>query len=308
MIWLSVLGLEAVTGLCANIFIIFSLVVSGYQEKKLTPYSSILISLCFSNIGYTILMSTNNLISLIWPSLYDVPYVKHFVQYLTVFIITFSSWLTGSLCFFYFIKILQFRSGFLAWVKNKIDIIIPWMILTVEFISLFGSFLYLLAYNQESTKNVTMIKTEVALKDDKLILRFTFVVLMLLSLPIFISILSMAVSAWFLKRHSQYVKRNAGASHAGVNDYQSAIKTMSCLIWFYVLLYAVTLIMGLERFVYQSLGSWICLMLLFSFALVQSSLLIAGNPKLKEAWRQMFVLKIFRQFNYFTECIVNYFK
>ncbi|DBA13555.1 TPA: hypothetical protein GDO54_018623 [Pyxicephalus adspersus] len=279
---LSVIALEVITGLCSSIFIIFSLIHSGRKEKYFPPYNSILIALCVSNIGYTILMSANNLLSFFHPSVFSVSYTMAILNYMTLYSITSSSWLTCSLCIFYFIKIVLFNAGFIAWVRTKIELLVPWMILLVELISLFGSLLSLLVFNQESTKNSTMSTAKV--KSEYNTQNLTAIVLIVISLPFSVSIFSMIISAWFLKRHSQYVKKNVGASQ----DYRRAVQTMSCLILFYALIYLVTLLMGLLIFENQSWGYGMCMIVLFSFSLVQSSLLISGNPKLKEAWRQLF--------------------
>ncbi|XP_040211701.1 taste receptor type 2 member 40-like [Rana temporaria] len=288
VICLGVLAIEAIAGLCSDIFIITSLILSGYKEKYFAPYTSILIALCVSNVGYTILMFANNLISFVFPTIFSDPYITYFVNYMTVFSIISSSWLTSTLCFFYFIKIVQFKPGFLAWVKMKIETIVPWMILTVELFSLFGSFLALLVNNRESATNSTISMTEVTPKQLQLNLEFVILVIIVISLPISISISSMVFSSWFLKRHRDHIKRNLGESHGGLKEYQSAVQTMFCLIFFYALLYLVTLMLVVPIFDSQSWGYWMCDMVLFSFALVQSSLLIAGNPKLKEAWKQKF--------------------
>ncbi|XP_018411249.1 PREDICTED: taste receptor type 2 member 39-like [Nanorana parkeri] len=291
VISLGVLTLEAITGLCSNFFIIISLIISAYNEKYFAPYSRILIALCVSNVGYTLLMSANIVIGFVHPLLSSAPFAMYIVNYMTLFSIISSTWLTCCLCFFYFIKIVQFQPGFLAWVKMKIETILPWMILTVELISLSESFLALLVYDQESANNSTMSMDEMTSEPHKLILNFTILALILFSLPLSVSILSMAVSAWFLKQHSGHIERNVKVSKAGAKDYQSAVRTMSCLILFYALMYLVTLLLGLPVFDSQSWGYWMCVMGLFSFALVQSSLLISGNPKLKAAWRQMFTCK-----------------
>ncbi|XP_077306206.1 taste receptor type 2 member 39-like [Lithobates pipiens] len=289
VICLGVLAIEVIAGLCSDIFIIISLILSGYKEKYFAPYTSILIALCVSTIVYTILMSASILKGFVWPSLFRIPYVAYSVNYLTVFVIASTSWLTCTLCFFYFLKIVQFKPGFLAWVKMKIEMIVPWMILTVELISLSGSFLALLVYEQESAKNSTMMMmADATSKQRNLSPGFAIVVLILISLPSSISISPMAVSAWFLKRHSHHINRKMEASHVGVKDYRNAVQTLSCLIVFYGFIYLATLILGLQTLNIHSWVLWMCLMVLLSFALVQSSLLIVGNPKLKEAWKQMF--------------------
>ncbi|DBA13556.1 TPA: hypothetical protein GDO54_018624 [Pyxicephalus adspersus] len=285
---LSVIVLEVITGLCSNIFIIFSLIHSGRKEKYFPPYNSILIALCVSNIGYTILMSANHLLSIFYPSVYNVSYTMAIINYMTLYSITSSSWLTCSLCIFYFIKIVQFNAGFIAWIKTKIETIVPWMILMVELISLSGSFLSLFVHKPRPTENSTMSTANVSSEYDRQSLTLVIVILIVISLPFSVSVFCMAISAWFLKWHSQYIKKNMRASEAGVKDYRRAVQTMFYLILFYALIYLVTLLLGLLIFDNHSLGYWMSMIVLLSFSMVQSSLLISCNPKLKEAWRQLF--------------------
>lgn len=289
LICLCVLGFEAITGLGSNIFVIYTLALAGYKEKYFAPFSRIVIALCFSNIGYTILMSADNLVKIFRPSIFRTANAMYncAMQYMILYRIISSSWLTGSLCIFYFIKIKHFKAGLFAWLKKKITTLVPWMILTVELIGLSMSFLSLLFCNQTSTRNSTTMTSEVT-ANYKPRMQFSSVISILILFPISISILSMAVSTSFLKKHSQNIKTSVEASHAGVKDYGTAVQAMSCLEFFYALIYLATLVLGLSLVPYQSWGYWMCMMVLFSLALVQSSLLITSNPKLKKAWRQMF--------------------
>ncbi|XP_040211643.1 taste receptor type 2 member 39-like [Rana temporaria] len=285
VVCLGVLALEAIVGLCCNAFIIFSLTFSGFKGTNIAPCNYILIALNVSTMFYTISISLNLLISMLWSS-FNTSHISSVLKYLNLSSITSSSWLAAILCFFYFIKILQFQSKFLSWMKMKIDRMIPLMILFVEIVSLFESFMASYIYSQDLPKNSTIAATEVTSDNQKQRLKFMNVVLTMTSPPFLIAILTTAASAVSLKLHSCHMKANTG--HTNGKDYQGAVQTMACLLVFYALTGLAIIVFGRDLFADQTWGYWVCVMTLFSFSMIQSGLLINGNPKLKEAWRKMF--------------------
>ncbi|XP_040211644.1 taste receptor type 2 member 40-like [Rana temporaria] len=282
----GVLALEAIVGLCCNAFVILSLTFSGFKGTNRAPCNYILIALNVSTMFYTISLSVNLLINMFWPS-FNAIFITSVLNYLNFISITSGSWLTAVLCFFYYIKILQFQSRFLSWMKMKIDRMIPWFILIVEIVCLLESFTASYIFNQDLPKNSTIAATEVTSEYQKLRLKFMIVVLAVTAPPILIAIMATAASAVSLKLHSHRMEANTG--HTNGKDYQSAVQTMACLVVFYALIGLAMILLGQDIFADKTLAYWICLVILFSFSMVQSGLLINGNPKLKEAWRKMFI-------------------
>ncbi|XP_040211642.1 taste receptor type 2 member 10-like [Rana temporaria] len=250
-----------------------------------SPCNYLLIALNVSTMCYTISLTSNLLLYVFWPSL-NVTYASSVLTYLTIISITSSSWLTAAMCFFYFIKILQFQSRFLSWMKMKIDRMIPLLIIFVEIVSLLESFMAAYIFNQDFPKNSTIAATDLTSEYQHIRLKFMNVILPVTSPPFLIAILTTAASAVSLKLHSHRMKANTG--HANGKDYQGAVQTMACLVVLYALIGLVIIIFGQELFADQTWGYWICVMIIFSFPMVQSGLLINGNPKLKEPWRKCF--------------------
>ncbi|XP_077305964.1 taste receptor type 2 member 143-like [Lithobates pipiens] len=230
-------------------------------------------------------LCVNYLMYVFWPS-FDVTYASNALNYLTIISIISSSWLTAALCFFYFTKILQFQSRFLSWMKMKIDRMIPLLILFVEIFSLLESFMAGYIFSLGFPKNLTIAAADMTSEYQKIRLKFMNLILAVTFPPFLIAILTTAASAMSLKLHSHRMKANMG--HTNGKDYQSAVQTMACLVVLYALLGLVMIIFGQELFADQTWGYWICVMIIFSFPMVQSCLLINGNPKLKEPWRKMF--------------------
>ncbi|XP_073490759.1 taste receptor type 2 member 9-like [Aquarana catesbeiana] len=279
------MALEAFIGLCSNAFIIFSLTFSGFEGTNIAPCNYILIALNVSTMCYTISISVNLLLDTFWLS-FNTSLIPSVLNYLTLSSITSSFWLAAILCFFYFIKILQFQSRFLSWMKMKIDRMIPLLIIIVEIVSLVESFTAAYILSQELHKNSTIAATEVTSFYQELRLKFMNVVLAVASPPLLIAISTTAASAVSLKLHSHRMKANMG--HTNGKDYQSVVQTMACLLVFYTLIGLFIILSGRQLATDETWVYWICLVILFSFSMVQSGLLINGNPKLKEAWRKMF--------------------
>ncbi|XP_075036821.1 taste receptor type 2 member 40-like [Mixophyes fleayi] len=203
--------------------------------------------------------------------------------------ITSSLWLSASLCLFYMIKIINVQSRTLTWVKMKISIIVPWLILTAEIVSLCGSFLSFLIPTQQPAQNISTIITLIIISEDnKPKLQFMNIVLMINSLPSLIAITATASSAWFLKVYDCQMKRNMGTfGNTNVKDYQCAVQTMVYLIFFHIFIFLVMVVFALEMFVDHSWGYWIIVMLLFSSATAQSAILTHGNPNLKKTMKRI---------------------
>ncbi|XP_040211702.1 taste receptor type 2 member 40-like [Rana temporaria] len=281
---LIVMGLECIAGLCSSVIIILYLTLTSFRERRVTSCNCILISLSLSNVCYTITSSANLLVTFVWPEFLSVPYVFHIIYYMILCNLTSNSSLSAILSIFYFIKIQQFQTRFLSWIKMKIDTMVPWLILTVLFVSLLCAFLSILMFYLEPPNNSTNATTGLGLEHQKRKLHLMKPTAILNALPFMISLLSASGSAWFLKQ-----QRSAGKfGNTKVKDYQSAVHTMICLVIFYALMYLFYALHVLQIFAFKSWGYWMCVIVGYSFAAIQSGLIIRGNTKIKEALRQLF--------------------
>ncbi|XP_040211661.1 taste receptor type 2 member 40-like [Rana temporaria] len=257
-----------------------------FQGKSIAPYNNLLIALNISNMCFTVFTSVQFLMYFLWPSL-GLTHTSSVLNYLIFSSIASNSWLTAGLCSFYFIKIVQFQSRFLVWLKTMMDRRMPMLIIIVEILGLFESFTALYIFNQDLSKNSTITATEVASEQNTLRMKFMGAVLTVTSPPFLISIFTTAASAVSLKLHNDRMKTNMGQTK--VRDYQSAVQTMAGLVVFYALIYFVMILYSQKIFEDLSLGYWICVVILSAFSVVQSGLHIIGNPKLKETLRKIFI-------------------
>ncbi|XP_077306179.1 taste receptor type 2 member 119-like [Lithobates pipiens] len=270
-------------GLCSSAFIIFYLMLTSFKERKVTPCNCILIALSISNFSFTVFVCVFSLGIFVWPWLFDISNVYYVLIPLTCSICS-STWLTSILCFFYFIKILQFKPGFFAWVKMRIDTMVPWLIITVLFVSTFAGYLLVLIFDLELPKNSTNLIGGHTLNDHQSYMKS---IIIITSTAYMVSLPSTFASAWFLKQQRSVGKYGS----TKVKDYQSAVNIMISLVSFYTLIYVIDALDMLQIFAFKSWGYWMCLIFKFSFTAVQSALIIRGNPKLREAWKRFFGLR-----------------
>ncbi|XP_069591808.1 taste receptor type 2 member 39-like [Ranitomeya imitator] len=286
---LVVLLLEATSGLLSCFFMIF-LLVKEFLKKNMMRYSWILIFLNVSNICYTCSLSIDSTINFLGLDLLHHTYLFCIISYMTMYSITSSLWFSAVLCIFYFMNIMPSQPGVLTTLKRSIGVIVWWLIIMTEVVAIGGSFLTILMYiPQINQRNSSVISSEMVEETSNQSLKFMTIVLILNSLPILIIMMTTIGSAWFLRIYSYHIQKNlTGNTH--VRDYRESIQTMIGLLILYTTVLLFVILLMLNVFPYMTLGYIICQIFLFSFATVLSVLLIYGNPKLKEAAKQIFTL------------------
>ncbi|KAE8578516.1 hypothetical protein XENTR_v10023614 [Xenopus tropicalis] len=203
---------------------------------------------------------------------------------LLIFGISSTAWITTCLCVFYFVKIINFSSGLFAWFKLKIDIIVPWLILVSEVVSLGCSFLTLLpSVNiQEPSSNSSMFyslnSTSGATGISADFIKVTFITV---CVPLLIMIVTTFPTIRTLYLHSRRMK-NTGTS-SSLAPHQSAVFMMAWLLFLYTVFFVVLFTGFIQSFTPPSFAYWMTYNLIYVATLVQSVVLILGNPKLKEA-------------------------
>ncbi|XP_068103361.1 uncharacterized protein [Hyperolius riggenbachi] len=90
------------------------------------------------------------------------------IQALEPYGINATVWLTCILCVFHFIKIVQFSSRFLSWLKMKIDALVPWLIMVVELMTLGFSFLVEIVWSLHSVIIIISLSSSNETENDSL--------------------------------------------------------------------------------------------------------------------------------------------
>ncbi|XP_069591795.1 taste receptor type 2 member 40-like [Ranitomeya imitator] len=282
--------LESITGLSSSIFIITCLYFTGFQKPNFATLNRILISLNTANLLYTIFMSAYLLTSNLWPYFNSNSFVFYFISTMALYAITSTAWLNGTLCFFYFMKIIPSRPGVVMKIRNRIGAIIWRLILMVEIVSVSGSFLStLLSLQNSNGKNSTM-NVETMEENRSRRLKFTSIIMILNCLPLILTITMTVTTAWFLRWYNCQIRKNSGTlANTNVKDYQTAVQMMIGLLILYLMVIISAICFGLGTFADGSEEYWICAMALLSFPTGQSALLIYSNPKLRQILNKLII-------------------
>ncbi|OCT61880.1 hypothetical protein XELAEV_18047910mg [Xenopus laevis] len=244
--------------------------------------NKILVALSLSNV-YLSLMLFISTVSVFLP-LINADSVNGYISALLMFGICSSTWITTCLCVFYFLKIIDFSSGLLACFKLKINIIVPWFIFFSEVVSLGCSFLTLLpsVTSPGSSTNTSLFypvnSTSEELINSPGFMKVTFFAVFV---PMLIMIVTTFSTIGSLFLHSRRME-NTGTS-SSLTPHRNAACMMAWLLLLYTVIFVVLFTYFFKLFDQQSFGYKITFNLIYLFTLVQSVVLIIGNPKLKEA-------------------------
>ncbi|KAG8548258.1 hypothetical protein GDO81_025946 [Engystomops pustulosus] len=284
-----ILVLETIVGLCNYVFILCAIFHDFYRQKNLSSSNKILLWLGILDIGYEVLISLGLLDDFIgfrasttvdWSFLYIM---------LVLYNICSCAWLTASLGVFYFVKISQIRC--LSWFKFHLSSIVPWILLVLQVVSIIHSILscVLLVSPQRSPGNITETRPSVMKVLAENSSDFNNAALSVTSAPFIILLISTTATIWTLRQHSHRMGRSmeSGVDRGHLTPYELVVARMTHFLFFYVIFYTVMLIFFFAIIVQLRLGFWVALVLLSFFPPVQSVLLILGNPRLKDAWKEM---------------------
>ncbi|OCT61879.1 hypothetical protein XELAEV_18047909mg [Xenopus laevis] len=238
--------------------------------------NKILVALSLSNVYLSLIFCS---ISVFLPLINDDYSIKGYIFALLMFGICSSNWITTCLCVFYFLKIINFSSGLLACFKLKIDIIVPWFIFFSEVVSLGCSFLTLLpSVTSPGSSTNSVNSTSEEFINSPGFMKVTFIAVFV---PMLIMIVTTFSTIGSLFLHSRRME-NTGTS-SSLTPHRNAACMMAWLLLLYTVIFVALFTYFFELFDPQSFGYRISFNLIYLFTLVQSIVLIIGNPKLKEA-------------------------
>uniref|UniRef100_A0A6I8PQA3 Taste receptor type 2 n=1 Tax=Xenopus tropicalis TaxID=8364 RepID=A0A6I8PQA3_XENTR len=282
-------NVATIAGAFTNAYITLVILFDYFQTKIMSASNKVLVALSLSNVYVSLILSVNSIISFFWPQMYAEPYVKGYILALLIFGIASCAWTTTCLCVFYFVKIINFSSRLLTSFKMRINILVPWLILFSEVVSLGCSFLTLLPYanSLEPSSNTTLFYSVNSTSGVSGIytgfMKVTFVAVSLPLLIIFVTTFSTIGSLYLHSRRME----STGTTNS-VTPHRSAVCMMAWLLLLYTVIFVVLFSYFLHPISPPSFGYWMSYNLIYVFTLVQSVVLIQGNPKLKEAFARYF--------------------
>lgn len=283
-------------GILSNFFIIF---LHFFKHRESVSGSDkIIVALSFSNACFASIAFTNIFIFYFWPLMFVTHHLALVMFFIIIFIFTTSSWLTASLCFFYYVKIKTFTSSIMSHLKMKVSSLVPWMIFVSVVLSCFSPSLTIvqLLVDKDPSGEIPAfhsINVSQSYTTSSGVFRDTLYSLFICSfIPFLISAVTTASTAFSLLLHRLKLrkKKTPSSSNHHVKKYQYTIRILIRLLIFYAMIYVVLFLFYFNIFAAYSIGFWGFLVIMCSYSLTQSVLLSLATKKLKQAWMKIFHL------------------
>ncbi|XP_014728374.1 PREDICTED: taste receptor type 2 member 7-like, partial [Sturnus vulgaris] len=267
-------------------FMVCVLCIGWVKKKTLNSNEKILLLLGCSRISFLCFSWVYSFLHIIYP---DYLYVHAIITLLASFAAVFNYsnlWVSACLCFFYCIKIANFRNRFFIYLKAKIDRIVPWLLLGSGILALaIGIVTYdLYSTVQSKDLNFTCLGNfwEASIRMDKHFSASFFLIGFGYAAS-FMAVIFSAVSLLFsLWRHKCTMQTNSMKDLS----MEAHIKAMKSILSFLVM-YSINFVCLVLSIIYIMMNDIIVTLFvslyLYVYPGVHSLILIFSNPKLEKA-------------------------
>ncbi|XP_053550844.1 taste receptor type 2 member 123-like [Bombina bombina] len=288
-VFMSIFAAEIIAGISISLFIVAVNVQDWYKGEMLNSCDKILLALGVSNFFYPLLSGLMLCLSLLQPQ--SISEVYYQVGYLlTLFTVLSSSWLTALLCFFYCVKIVHFKAGLTHYIKLKIDLIVPRLILATELASAIGSVHVAWDFTKEYSANCTNITAEnsslITFVSKKNVMHIAIPLIPSIITPFLIVMASTMCVIWSLFQHTRHMAQNMTQA-SRLRVHRRAAWTMVSLLFLYIMFYMTEVLLtfdALNAIIVLYIGT---LILMFSCSPLQSIVLLLGNSKLLQKYQKL---------------------
>ncbi|KAG8433587.1 hypothetical protein GDO86_017775 [Hymenochirus boettgeri] len=281
---------ETIGGILLSSSIILINFFCWLKGQSLNPSDQIIVTLSFSNV----LSSTMNAVCIICSVFFTEILIMDSYFYAVFYPMVYTSfsnyWLGSCLCFYFFIKIRNFKPGFFADLKMKINFLVPRLILCIQVFSICIPILYTLQFKKVYKGNSTVLfmSNQTSGQIDHNIdakVNFTFTVASFF-IPFLIVSVTTGCIIVSLVKHTCHMQQNVGQSGGpNMKVHQRAVGTMISLLILYLTFYFLTMETRLMLRINPSYLSFYIMFYAFSF--LQSIIVIMGNARLKQIFVRM---------------------
>ncbi|XP_073527224.1 taste receptor type 2 member 40-like [Phyllobates terribilis] len=298
---LTALAISTVIGFFTNSFIIVAHGMDRAKGRNINPRELILFTLGLFNIAYQFSMVANDTVLYLWSDLYFSDNVYTIFSVLLLFTIFSSFWFTFCLCGFYYVMLGTFEKTLFMRLKQNISDVVPWMLLSSVFLSLFISVPvtwnikkdeYTAQYNENVTDNSTTQQGTPHMS-----LQYLLVTSIIgCCIPLILVAISNILIIKSLCLHAKHLRKNTGGmSVQSVEASVSAACTVTSLLLLYISFYVSQILLIMAIFDVDSIWFSVCLLVIYAYSPVQSIILILGSPKLKSALVKFFNSSVFNK-------------
>uniref|UniRef100_A0A8C6JN48 Taste receptor type 2 n=1 Tax=Melopsittacus undulatus TaxID=13146 RepID=A0A8C6JN48_MELUD len=125
-----------IAGMWINAFIISVICISWVKKKSFNSNEKVLLFLGCSRFAYLVITWVYCFLSIIYPTHFFVHPIPQVAAAIQSFLNFSNLWVSACLCVFYCVKVANFRYTFFLYLKEKIDRIVPWLLLGSVLLSL----------------------------------------------------------------------------------------------------------------------------------------------------------------------------
>ncbi|KAE8578509.1 hypothetical protein XENTR_v10023607 [Xenopus tropicalis] len=279
----------SVAGMLTNVFILSVNFHSWIKGQSLNPSDLLLVTLAFSNL---VLPVTAGVCTIYFGfiSCGVINDYQFFVQTsIMVYVLLSNSWLSACLCFFCFVKVTNFKPGYLARIKSKINTLVPRLILGAQAFSILNSIFYMVTFftvNGENSPIPFLTNETSSTTKDSLGTFYNAFFLLNCNIPFFIIAGTTSLIIASLYKHTRRMQRNMGEfGGPGLKIHRRAARTMASFLIIYLCYHGLS--QGSIIFLSRQLLYWVNFALGCAFSLTQSIVLITGNSRLGQTCRNI---------------------
>ncbi|XP_072506632.1 taste receptor type 2 member 40 [Notamacropus eugenii] len=304
LITLIVPGIECITGMIGNGFIVTTNAVEWFRSKTISTSDSILTVLSCSRILLQFWMIMENTYSLVFRLSYNQNTLYKTFKIIYMFLTYSNLWFAAWLSVFYCVRIANFTHPLFLRLRWRIAGLMPWLLCLSVLISLFCSLplskdiynVYVNTSIQVSSSNVREKKyfTETNVVNLAIIYNLTIFIPLIM---FFCAAILLIIS---LKRHTLQMKSNAtGTRNPSMEAHMRAIKAISFFFLLYIVNFVALILYMANVLKTNSFGSALCKIIMAAYPAGHSVLLIFGNPKLRRTLKNLqynikFSLKVWK--------------
>lgn len=284
LVSMIVLGVSTVMAVFTNSFIIAVILIDKAKSRNLSSSDLIVVTLCVSNIFFQLIMLVNDYMSFVCGDIYFTDEVYILSTVLLILPIYCSFWFTVCLSVNYYLQIVIATHPFLIRLKLAASRLVPQLIMASIFIS-FATGLPAAWNFYRDSPNLNMSMNE-SVEISVPSLNVVYLLpsnLISCSVPLIVVAIANSLIIKSLVVHTHKSDKNVkGELSARAEGRVRAARTISSLLFLYILFYISEILVFIEIFPQSSPGFCTCLMIIYSYSPAQSIVLIFGSPRLKQ--------------------------